>query len=419
MPKPWWPMAAAVLLSLPCQAQTSTSAASTGSRAIVGSGPMLSLAEALARAIANSPRLSAARHEVAALQAAREQTGLWQNPQLELQQEGTRRPERETTVALSQLIELGGKRTARAAAAHSAVAVAQAQAEAAEAEVRSSVTAAWFQTLIAQERVQFARTTMASAKSTASATARLVAAGKVSPVDETRTRIAESQASIEVAQAEGEQRTAMAALAVLVGHRASESLPLGADLRPPPEVSAEAVRARVARSAAYRHSVAESERLSQLAALQRAGRTPDLTVTVGTKRLEDPGRNLPVIGLSLPLPLFNRNRAAEHEAQRRADKARDEVAATALQLEVEALRHAGRLESARHEADVLEREILPAAQRNQDAAIRGFELGKFGSLEVLDAQRTYFQARMQHLRALAEAHGAAAELMRLLGPESP
>ncbi len=412
MPKFWWPMAAAVLLSLPCQAQTSTSAAVAG-------GPTLTLAEAFARAIANSPKLSAARHEIAALQAAREQAGLWQNPVLELQQEGTRRPERETTVTLSQLIEVGGKRTARAAAADSAVALARAQVEATEAELRSSVTAAWFQALIAQERVKFAQTTLASAKSTASVTARLVAAGKVSPVDETRTRIAESQASIEFAQAEGEQRTAMAALALLVGHRSSDPLLLQANLRLPSPVSADDVRDKVMRSATYRQGLAEGERLSQLAALQRAGRTPDLTVTVGTKRLEDPGRNLAVIGVALPLPLFHRNQAAEHEAQRRADRARDEAAATALQLEVEALRHAGKLASARREADMLEREVLPAAQRNHDAAVRGFELGKFGSLEVLDAQRTYFQARMQHLRALAEAHGAAAELMRLLGTESP
>ncbi|MGK2926565.1 MAG: TolC family protein, partial [Lysobacterales bacterium] len=53
-----------------------------------------------------------------------------------------------------------------------------------------------------------------------------------------------------------------------------------------------------------------------------------------------------------------------------------------------------------------------------DAATRGFELGKFSFLEVLDAQRTLFQAKTQHLRALAEGHRAAAEIERVLGNAS-
>ena len=39
--------------------------------------------------------------------------------------------------------------------------------------------------------------------------------------------------------------------------------------------------------------------------------------------------------------------------------------------------------------------------------------------EVLDAQRTFFAAKAQHLRALAEAHQAAAEIDRVLGDPRP
>ncbi|WDT77799.1 MAG: TolC family protein (plasmid) [Candidatus Manganitrophus sp.] len=45
----------------------------------------------------------------------------------------------------------------------------------------------------------------------------------------------------------------------------------------------------------------------------------------------------------------------------------------------------------------------------------GYRLGKFGLLDVLDAQRTLFGSRAQHLRALADYHQAVAEVERLIG----
>ena len=58
---------------------------------------------------------------------------------------------------------------------------------------------------------------------------------------------------------------------------------------------------------------------------------------------------------------------------------------------------------------------LPGAKSAYDAATIGFENGKFNFLEVLDAQRTYFTAKSQYLKALGEAHRAAADVDRLLG----
>jgi cobalt-zinc-cadmium efflux system outer membrane protein len=60
-------------------------------------------------------------------------------------------------------------------------------------------------------------------------------------------------------------------------------------------------------------------------------------------------------------------------------------------------------------------EILPGAQSAYDAAVKGFEFGKFGFLDVLDAQRTFFLARSQYLNALLRGHQAMAEIERLVG----
>ena len=73
------------------------------------------------------------------------------------------------------------------------------------------------------------------------------------------------------------------------------------------------------------------------------------------------------------------------------------------------------LASARSAADILGTSVLPGAQSAFDAAQEGYQLGKFGFLDVLDAQRTLFAARVQHLNALVAFHTAAAEVERLVG----
>ena len=113
--------------------------------------------------------------------------------------------------------------------------------------------------------------------------------------------------------------------------------------------------------------------------------------------------------------MFDRNQGLLREALARADQGRDLVRATALRVEGEARVAAALLDSARRQAALIDDSLLPDARSARDAATLGFSLGRFGVLDVLDAQRTLFQVRAQQLRALADARRAAAELERLLG----
>jgi cobalt-zinc-cadmium efflux system outer membrane protein len=64
---------------------------------------------------------------------------------------------------------------------------------------------------------------------------------------------------------------------------------------------------------------------------------------------------------------------------------------------------------------ILGKEVVPEAQRAFDAASAGYNEGKFPYLDVLDAQRTVFDARVQHLEALAECLAAVADVEGLVG----
>jgi cobalt-zinc-cadmium efflux system outer membrane protein len=155
---------------------------------------------------------------------------------------------------------------------------------------------------------------------------------------------------------------------------------------------------RLADSPAMTLARSQLERSRALAQVELSRRTPDLTLNVGSKRSEELGRTQAVFGVSIPLPFFDRNQGNVLESARRVDKARDELATTALRLDAELSQAYEEFELAQRQAHALRNDILPGAQSAYDAASTGFEYGKFGFLDVLDAQRTLLQAKSQYLK---------------------
>uniref|UniRef100_UPI0013020BB5 TolC family protein n=1 Tax=Pelomonas sp. KK5 TaxID=1855730 RepID=UPI0013020BB5 len=93
----------------------------------------------------------------------------------------------------------------------------------------------------------------------------------------------------------------------------------------------------------------------------------------------------------------------------------DELDATRLALLAELQQAGERLALARRSLQTLQGTVLPAAQDAYEAARKGFDAGKFGFLEVIDAQRSLLQARSRTLHTLAAAWQAAAVIDRITG----
>ena len=159
----------------------------------------------------------------------------------------------------------------------------------------------------------------------------------------------------------------------------------------------------------------EVARQRALLAVERARRIPDVTVTVGARRLAERGVTQAVVGLSVPLPLFDRNQGNVYEAARRTDKADDELETARIRFRNELQRSSNQLTLSRETADTLRTVVLPAAEDAFRTATRGFEAGKFGFLDVIDAQRTLLLARTRYLTALSSAVQATTNIDRLLG----
>lgn len=378
----------------------------------------LTLKAALELALAANPELSAAGRELEAVAATIMQAQVRPNPEISAFMESLPQATRTTTLQLNQPLELGGKRGARIDAAERDRDAASAELGAKRAEIRAAVVAAFFDVLVAQERLRLAHASVELAQRATGAASRRVTAGKVSPVEETKARVAEAGVRIEWSLAGSGLATARKRLAATWGNPAPrfESAE-GSPEALPPLPSLADLNSRLINSPNLLRASIEVDRRLALAEVERSRRIPNLTVSLGTKRTEVTGRNeaATILGVSIPIPLFDRNQGKLREALLRTDKARDELSAAETRLSNElALAHE-RLNAAHQEVELLQRDILPGAQSAYNAASKGFELGKFSFLEVLDAQRTSFQAQSQYLRALTEAHRSAAEIERILG----
>ena len=378
----------------------------------------LTLTMALKLALANSPDIAVARREYAATEGALIQGQARPNPELSFMQEDTRNATRSSAMQVNLPIEMGGKRQARIDAAVRGRELAAAELTQRQGEVRAAVIGGFFDVLSAQERIRLAQETLSLTQRVTDVTGKRVVAGKISPVEETKARVAEAQVKIELSQAQGDLRISRQKLSALWGNATPRFERVDGAVVEMPEVpSVAALDGRVLTSPLLRRTEAELQRRVALTRVEQTKRTPDPTISLGLKRAPE-STNQILFGVSIPLPFFDGNQGNLLEALRREDKARDEITANRLRLQSDALQARERLLTARTEVDALRNEVLPGAQSAYEAASKGFDAGKFSFLETLDAQRTLIQARAQYLRALADTHRAATEIERLLGDTS-
>ncbi len=390
-------------------------------------GDSLTLRDALSRALLQSPALAAFAWEVRARDARVDQAGRLVNPVLGYLAEdlGVDRADgnirqqpvqRQATLELSQLVELGGKRLARQRLASRERELAQWDYETARMDVLTSVTHAFVDVLVAQRMVLLTRrTTDLIALVEQSVTAR-VAAGDVSPIEETRARVAVAGARVQSERAQRQLVSSRSQLSTLWGDAAT-TLPSATgnldEIRelPPFEV----LRAGLSQNSDVARWATEIARREAAVTLEARRRLPDVTVNAGFRRFNDLQLSAYIIGISLPLPVFDWNRGAVNEARSLLGKSREEQRAAQARVAA-ALADAYRaLSSARDEVVALRQTMLPGARETFELVTEGYRLGRFSYLEVLDAQRTLVAAEEQHLTALSNYHKAVATVERLIG----
>lgn len=376
----------------------------------------LTLDSALQTAFANNPDLAAAQWDIDIAQGGRQQAGLIPNPVASWDAEDTRRNSRTTSIKLSQTLELGGKRGARIEVASRAQDAAALTLEQRRNVLRAEVIDGYYGALRAQERLDLAQRSMALAERGLVVANGRVTAGKSSPVEATRAQVQVSEIRLELNRAQIGLTDAYRRLAASTGSAVTDFEAVATQNTATPALPAAAqLLARLEQTAELRLAELNIVQNEASVGLEKAQRIPDLDVSIGSQYDASVRERVNLVGVSMPIPLFNRNQGNILAASRRTDQARDLRNAAELRLRTETRQALDLWQTANTEVRAFNQQILPAAQSAVDSATRGFEMGKFNFLDVLDAQRTLIAARTQYLTATAQATDAWVRIERIYG----
>jgi len=377
-------------------------------------GPLptaLSLDRALEEAEARSPALVAAGAALEASRGRLRQAGLRANPQLDVTVEnfagsgpyagfdGT-----ETSVSISQRLDLGGRRYARIGAAQAALSAEEIRFAITRADLAQSVRTQFGTALAAEARLEVARATLDRAVELSRIAEALVAAGREPPLRAYRARANAAQADAALKTAQADEVAARRTLGALLGSEMVVARIVGTlDLAKPATATPPATLD--ARLAGAELAVAESG----LRQAQAEGRI-DPSVGIGARRIEETGDRALLASLSVPLALFDRNQGniAAARADIRAAQALRDAATT------QAAARIGNADTAFDAALARVRALQDIAAPQAAEAVRladlAYRAGRIPLTELLDAQEAFAAAQTQ----LIDAHLALVEARAVL-----
>jgi len=386
------------------------------------------------RALASNAQLAATRLEIDRARARLRQAGLRPNPSVDFEQQNgvfNSPGERGTTIGFSVPLELAGQRGRR-------IDLAQAELEASEADVAdrerrlaSEVRLAFIETLSALRELEVTQSLYALDVETARVVEARVEEGDAAPLELNLLRAEVDRLRARRALFEGRLQASAARLKQLVGVAPDEQLQfreaLMSPLLPDPPASLDAAVEIALRT----RPDLRFARLSEAVALAgyrlvKAQAAPQVTAFVqysdvlGTFDdtpigvLNDRDRLL-AFGVSVTLPIFNRNQGAKAEARLAITQAqkRREFTESVVRAEVTAAYR--RYEAAQSSVQTYERGVIERSEQNVQTMRAAYQVGAFRVTELLAEQRRLVDMQREMTEALAERYRALAELRAALG----
>ncbi|MBN7796463.1 TolC family protein [Parahaliea mediterranea] len=371
----------------------------------------LTLAEAGQRTIDQNPRLAVFKWRFGELQARRETAALRPQTALSLEAENVAGSgaqsgfeSAELTLALSSVIELGGKATARVAVADARLALAEARRQAQALDLLGEVTRRFITTQALQAKLEVAAEAQALAATSHELVRLRVERGGAPEAEVLRARAEQARAGLRRDAIEAELASEKLALATLWGADAADFDRLRGNLfeftDPGPF---EPLYERVSRSPTIR-VFGERRRLRQAELdLARARSRQDIGWSAGVRRFEDSGDTAMTFGISTPL--FSRRRSEGEVQAAMAARSMVDYREQADLLELRARLYDAwqgyRQGSAA--AVKLRDDVLPALERALEQTREAYQRGRYSYRDWIDAQRDLLDARLTTIDAASNA----------------
>lgn len=381
----------------------------------------LTLDQAVKRALEKSPTLGASAARVSAASANRSAAGALPNPSLSVEAENIygdgaykSLDNAELTYGVSQLIEMPGKISGRTRIADAEKDSAHFASDGVTLDLIRDVTIVFAEMAAAQQEVSILEEAQNLATEVRDSVAAKVQAGKEPHIQKNKAEIELSASRIALDRAKRNLTAKKQALASLMGGDTGELI-VSIDSLPEPKQPEpiEKYRDRLRKTPDVMNLRANIDRAKAGLSLQKANAVPDPTLNVGVRDFRGDNSQAFIVGLSIPIPVFNMNRAGIERAGHDVTAAALDEQSARLNLETALAELYGNYSNAYGEAVALKTSVLPGAEEAFRFARDGYDAGKFNYLEVLDAQRTLFEARKQLNEVSLDYHRQRATLERI------
>lgn len=361
-----------------------------------------SLSALLQQSQANAPQLLEQAANVRAAGADARQARAWANPTLGISAENLGAPkldgvsQRQDTYTITQVFEIGGKRSARIDAEQLKASAVGARERQIQVTFANELAVAYATAEAMQQRKEVAQAELARANDDLRAAQALVKAGREAELRSAQARasLAAAEASVQTASADATE--ALERLSALAGSNepfTRITQPFLNQVAAPASLSGWTPDA----SPALASVRAEGDAVAAQVRVEEKRWIPDVGVSVGMRKYGWTGERAATVGVTLNIPLFDRNQSGILAARERANASAARV--EAARLDAQATHRA-----AQAQVSAADKRLL-AAQQGEAAATDAYRLGRIG----YDAGKTALLELLTIRRALSEAQALTIE----------
>ncbi|MBI3872755.1 MAG: TolC family protein [candidate division Zixibacteria bacterium] len=386
----------------------------------VGAEPaQATLEQLIDKALRSNPDIRALTADIAAAQGEVVTTSAWPNPEFSAVPGTTMVPEAGTqfhgTLELTQVFEFPGKRALRRAVVEKSVELRQLALEGFRFQLANQVRRVFYHILASHQVIELRQQGLALTTSFLEAAKKKVEGGFAPEFEVTKAEVEVVAAQKALRDAQAQHNIVHTELNELLGRRPDEPLEVTGKLEGTTPVFSD--------SSLYAQALALNPSLKiQAAAIERAdlnlrsvrkSRLPDFTIGPNLEYARD--GQIYGLGVSLPLPVWDRKRGPISTAAAEQQRATAEFA----MLEQEVLRDVSaasqKLHSAKESLSYYTAEFRGKLKAALDAAAESYGEGRTTLLIYLETQRTYFDAQADYFETFQQLYDAQAELESALG----
>lgn len=324
---------------------------------------------------------------------------------------------RELTVFVYQTFDISGRRALGKEAAETRLQAAQFDVKSLQIKTILDVRRTFADSLYRQQQLDAHKIWLKRIKSITETVRRLAGGGEASGYDRRRLEreVQIAQSKLNAAEADASQATAL--LAGLIAKPISQSAKLDGNLIPDAPSTLETLASTIERHPDLVSLEAQAAAFEQDREAASRLKTPDVTLGIGTRNMQEPGFSDTglMLSMSVPIPVFDSGQAQEQQAKSQAMMVQAERSLKLARTQAELAGVWNQATQLRDAALTFQNDSVASSQELSHIAEASYRAGEGSLLELLDAYRSELETNAIKLDLSLRARLARIELDALTG----